>query len=159
MGSQWWPRRPGPTVPSSGPLGAGALDVWVLGAERHAGHPQREGCGPRGKQRGIGGEVQPNDTTSRGVSCVTAAAAQEGRDRVCWGAGPPPRGRHPQTRRPRSPGVAPSRASRGSCFSTSAQINYLPAGALYSHSRFTEDIEAQRGTCTKRAAGRGWGGI
>lgn len=58
-------------MPSSGPLGAGALDFWMLGGERHAGHPQPEGCGPRGKQHGIGGEVYSPMTPPPGACPVS----------------------------------------------------------------------------------------
>lgn len=137
-------------MPTSGPLGAAALDFWVLG-ERHAGHPQREGCGPRGKLRGIGGEVHSPMTPPPGACPVSQQPLRRRAGTGCAGSWAPASWKSPQARRPRPPGMAPGRASGGSCFSTSFQISYLPTGALYSRFHFTNEDVEQRGTCTKRA--------
>lgn len=83
----------------------------------------------------------------QGYVPVTAATPQEGKGRLCWELGPRLAGGTPRPQRPRSPGVAPGRGNRSSSFWTWFQTHYLPLGALYCSSPFTDvDIEAQRGT-------------
>ena len=92
----------------------------------------------------------------QGYVPVTAATPQEGKGRLCWELGPRLAGGTPRPQRPRSPGVAPGRGNRSSSFWTWFQTHYLPLGALYCSSPFTDvDIEAQRGTLNKCRTGQG----